>query len=71
MKKLCSIFLAFAISFLSLNIAQYSNNTVNAEISNVTVAHMEYMADINSDGAVNSVDASEILSTYASSSVNG
>ena len=71
MKKLCSIFLAFAISFLSLNIPQYSNNTVNAEISNVTVAHMEYMANINSDGAVNSVDASEILSTYASSSVNG
>ena len=49
----------------------YAETAVNAEISNVTVAHMEYMADINSDGAVNSVDAFEILSTYASNSVNG
>ena len=52
-------------------LSYYAETAVNAEISNVTVAHMEYMADINSDGAVNSVDASEILSTYASNSVNG
>ena len=47
----------------------YADTSVNAEISNVTVAHMEYMADINTDGMVNSVDASEILASYAENSV--
>ncbi|MCR4640129.1 dockerin type I domain-containing protein [Ruminococcus sp.] len=52
-------------------LSYYAETAVNAEISNVTVAHMEYMADLNTDGRVNSVDASEILSSYAANSVSG
>lgn len=50
-------------------LSYYAETSVNAEISNVTVAHMEYMADVNTDGKVNSVDASEILSAYAENAV--
>jgi hypothetical protein len=50
-------------------LSYYAETSVNAEVSNVTVAMMSYMADLNEDGYVNSVDASAILSTYAENSV--
>lgn len=46
----------------------YAETAVNAEISNVTVVMMDYMADYNDDGCVNCVDASAILSVYADNS---
>ncbi|SFW45678.1 dockerin type I domain-containing protein [Ruminococcus flavefaciens] len=61
--KLTAIDASYVLSY-------YAETSVNAEISNVTVAHMEYMADLNTDGRVNSVDASEILSTYAENAVS-
>ncbi|WP_303837687.1 dockerin type I domain-containing protein [Ruminococcus flavefaciens] len=50
-------------------LSYYAETSVNAEVSNVTVAMMSYMADLNEDGYVNSLDASAILSDYAENSV--
>ena len=50
-------------------LSYYAETSVNAEVSNVTVAMMSYMADLNEDGYINSVDASAILSTYAENQV--
>lgn len=47
----------------------YSKLSVNEEVSLVTEAKMDYMADCNSDGQVDCADATEILSTYVDNSV--
>lgn len=47
----------------------YSQVSVDADISPVTAAKMEYMADYNNDGTVDSIDASAILTVYTENSV--
>lgn len=53
----------------SMVLGYYADSSVDAEISQVTVAQMQYMADLNNDGYVDCADATDILSTYASNSV--
>ena len=49
----------------------YSQVSVDEEVSTVTEARMQYMADLNNDGFVDSVDACAILRQYAVNSVTG